>query len=346
MTRDYYDVLGVKSSASDAEIRAAYKRLARKHHPDMNSGSKSAEESFKDISEAYQVLGDPQKRRQYDALRAMGGSSRGFGYGPGGPSGPHAGRGASGGFGPGGVDFSSFGFEDLGGIFSDLFGRGSPGSAGPRRGIDLEYEASIDFDEAVRGTTITIPLARNVTCPTCEGTGVVGGSGRSSGGTACRRCGGEGTVRSSDTIHARIPAGAEDGSKVRVAGAGEAGRMGGPPGDLYVVMRVRPHRYFRREGDDILLDVPLSFAEAALGAKVSVPTLSGHSTLTVPAGTRSGQRFRLRGKGVPAREGRGQGDQIVVVAIVPPRKLEARTRDLLKELDRLDNGDPRRDLDW
>lgn len=342
MTRDYYQVLGVKPGASDAEIRSAYKKLAKKYHPDVNPGSKTAEESFKDVSEAYQVLSDPQKRRSYDAARSMGAGPRGFGWPPGG-TGPGGGRSPFGNARVNGVDFESVDLGDLGGIFADIFGRGAPGATGPSRGADLEYEASIDFDEAVHGTTITIPLARTVTCPVCGGSGTATSGSR--GGT-CRRCGGRGVVRSSETLSTRIPAGALDGSRVRVAGAGEAGPRGGPPGDLYVILRVRPHRYFSREGDDIILDLPLSYGEAALGARVEVPTIDGRASLTVPPGTRSGRRLRLRGKGVPFKDRNGRGDQIVVISIVPPGMTDGKVKDLLKELDRLDNGDPRGSLDW
>lgn len=339
MTRDYYEVLGVKPSASAAEIRSAYKRLARKHHPDVNPGSKSAEESFKEISAAYNVLGDPQKRRQYDAMRSMGGfAARGR---------PGAGAGSwpFGGFGTRSVEVGPGVFDDLGGIFADLFGRGAPGAAGPRRGADLEYEASIDFEEAIRGTTIKAPLARNVTCSACGGEGVTSSTARRRG-TACRRCDGEGAVRSADTITVRIPPGATDGSRVRVPGAGDAGRGGGPVGDLYIVLRVKPHRYFRREGREVVLDVPLSYAEAALGARIEVPTMAGRASLAIPPGTRSGQRFRLRGKGVPSSQGKPRGDQIVVAQIVPPGKTDARVKELIREIDRLDTGDPRGDLNW
>jgi DnaJ-class molecular chaperone len=343
MTRDYYQVLGVKPGASDAEIRAAYKKLAKKYHPDVNPGSKAAEESFKDVSEAYQVLSDPQKRRSYDAARSMGAGPRGFGWPPGG-------QGARGGRNPFGdvrvntVDFNNVDLGDLGGIFADIFGRGAAGATGPSRGVDLEYEASIDFDEAVHGATITIPLARTVTCPVCGGSGKASSGTR--GGGSCRRCGGGGAVRSSETLTTRIPPGALDGSRVRVPGAGEAGARGGPPGDLYVVLRVRPHRYFSREGDDIILELPLSYAEAALGARVEVPTIDGRASLTIPPGTRSGRRLRLRGKGVTFKDRDGRGDQIVVVSIVPPHKTEGKVKDLLRELDRLDSGDPRGSLDW
>lgn len=335
MSRDYYEVLGLKPGATEAEIRSAYKRLARRYHPDVNPGDRSAEETFKEITEAHQVLTDPQKRRQYDALRTMGGASRR-------PGASHA-AGADpfgAGFGARGVDFSAAGFEDFGTIFSDLFGRSAQGR--PNRGQDLEYEASIEFEEAVHGTTLTVPLARNAACPACGGSGEAPGSK----GGRCRRCGGDGLVRTSDVMKVRIAPGAEDGSRVRVAGGGDAGRRGGPAGDLYIVLGVKPHRHFRREGSDILLEVPLSYAEAALGARVEVPTLEGRATVTIPPGTRSGQKFRLRGRGVPHREGGGRGDQIVMVAIVPPGKADAKVRELLRELEALDNGDPRRDLDF
>jgi len=331
MTRDFYEVLGLKAGASEGEIRNAYRKLAKKYHPDANAGSKKAEETFKEISEAYQVLGDPEKRERYDAVRAGGHPSS--------PNGPMHG------------DFRGFDFEgaefggDLGGLFADLFGRAGNAGQAPRRGEDLEYEASIEFEEAIRGTKLTVPLARNVTCPVCRGTGRAPGASGRDRGAACRRCGGSGLVRSSETIHVGIPAGADDGSRVRVAGSGEGGRRGGPAGDLYIVLRVKPHRYFRREGTDILFDLPLSFSEAALGAKVEVPTLDGRASLTIPAGTRSGQRFRLRGKGAPARDAHPRGDLIAVAAIVPP-KSDARAKRLLQELAELGVEDPRGDLDW
>jgi molecular chaperone DnaJ len=341
MTRDYYEVLSVNPGASDKEIRAAYKRLARKYHPDANKGSKSAEESFKAVSEAYYTLSDSRRRSQYDAMRVMGGRGGSFRPGAGGTGWPF-----------GGFDFDSAGtgsagggFENLGGIFADLFGRAGPAASGPRRGQDLEYEAAIDFNEAMRGTTITIPLARLVTCTTCRGSGA-SGRGRRGAPGVCRRCEGEGVVRSSRTISARIPAGAQDRSRVRISGGGDAGQRGGPPGDLYVVLQVRPHSYFRREDDSIVLDVPLSYTEAALGAKVTVPTLTGKATVNIPPGTASGQRLRLRGKGVPSRDGRSRGDQIVVVSIVPPRNVKGRPAELLRELEEYEDGDPRRDLDW
>jgi len=333
--KDYWAILGLKQGASDKEIRSAYKRLAKKHHPDVNPGNKQAEDKFKEISEAYEVLSDPKKRTQWERgeidfdsffrqrARAGGGSGDVFSFG----------------FGSGVQE-----------ILNELFGGGAPSGAtgwrGTRgaewvpasQGADLEYEASISFMEAAQGTVLEVPLARIASCGEC------GGTGRRSG-RPCPRCGGSGRIRSNEMLKVRIPAGVRDGARVRAAGKGEAGSGGGDSGDLYVRLRVREHPYFRREGNDILLDLPLTVKEAALGTRLEVPTMDGRVTLTIPAGSASGRRLRLRGKGIaPPRS--EPGDQFVVLQIVTPDASDDRSRALLDEFDRLNPLDPRADLGW
>ncbi len=356
MKKDYFAILGVKPSASQKEIKSAYKKLAKKYHPDLNPDNKRAEERFKEISEAHDVLTDPEKRRKWEAgdvdfesvFRAAG--PRGHGEGA---------RGAAGAGDPFSVfEFSSTG--DLGGIFGDLFGamggartadgaRGAGARARSRSrgaGADLQYEATLTFEEAVRGTTVGIALARTVTCEVCGGAGLIRKGGSRSRGEACGNCSGVGAIMREDKLQVRIPPGAEDGSRMRVTGKGEAGARGGPPGDLYVVLRVTPHRYFRREGRDILLDLPLNIAEAALGTQITVPTIDGPVKLTVPASSSSGQRLRLKERGVHAPPGGKRGDQIVVLQIVTPRSIDAASRGMLEEFDRLNPTDPRAGIGW
>lgn len=368
---DYYQVLGVKRGASAAEIRKAYRRLARKYHPDVNPGDKAAEEKFKQIQEAYNVLNDPKKKKVYDQY---GFYSEQF---------PPGTRPESGGFGFdfGGFDFSDFtggrrggGFRD---IFSDFFSRftGGPAEAAPevRRGSDLEYQVQIGFWESIRGTVRKLTVSRLDVCSVCRGTGAAGGpttcpvcqgrgtiaqqagrmrfnlsctrchgSGRAR--ILCRHCQGEGLVARSETLDVRIPAGVSTGSRVRVPGKGNAGTGGGPPGDLYIVTQVRPHEFFERRGDDIYTVVPISVDEAALGARIEVPTIDGRALLRIPAGTQSGQRFRLREKGAPsARTGR-RGNQYVEVRLVLPRVLDERQRKMLQDFSRLVREDPRAEI--
>ncbi|HZI93622.1 MAG TPA: J domain-containing protein [Patescibacteria group bacterium] len=372
MKKDYFAILGLKPGASEKEIRSAYKKLAKKYHPDVNPNKKQGDEKFKEISEAYEVLTDPEKRRKWESgdtdFESFFRESRGS-----------AGRGA-----PRGGASSTFRFEDsadLGSIFGDLFsgaGMGREASYGPAQGADLQFQASITFEDAVKGTTLRIPLARTVSCDSCRGEGFVrsgkpkncancGGSGRVTSGRGpmrmatacpschgtgkapgepCRTCGGTGTQHSNETIQVRIPPGAEDGSRVRVAGKGEAGALGGPPGDLFVVLRVTPHAYFRRDGKDIILELPLTVTEAALGTRIDVPTVDGRVTLTVPAGSSSGQRLRLKGRGVPSRNGPAPGDQIVMLQIVTPKSLSAESKKILEELQRLNPDNPRSALGW
>ena len=374
--QDYYEVLGVPRRSSVKEIRAAYRKLARKYHPDLNPGDKSAEEKFKEIQEAYEVLSDTKKRQMYDQ----------FGFntpGAGGP--PPPGAGAPGNMNDVHFDFGGFDFGGTqaggGTSFRDLFSQFFRGANAaqeqvePEPGSDLEYQIDITFAEAMRGTVKKISFTRLDTCQVCHGTGTVqtgeqtcptcNGSGRVNqtsgkmrfqitcprcGGTGklrniCRNCGGEGRVRRVETLDVRIPPGAQTGSRVRVAGHGNAGAMGGPPGDLYIIIRVEPHPFFERHGDDIYTKVPITVAEASLGAKVEVPTIDGRAQVRIPPGTDSGKRLRLREKGAPSTRNSGKrGDQIVEVEVVVPRPEDEKVRNLLKELAKLDTQDPRHEI--
>jgi molecular chaperone DnaJ len=365
--QDYYELLGVPRKASQKDIRQAYRKLARKYHPDLNPGDKSAEEKFKQIQEAYDVLSDSKKRQAYDQF-GFDAERRG-GMPPEGAEGEVH------------VDFGGFDFGGTGGTsFRDLFGqffRGGPaGAQGPIRepGADLEYQITIGFWEAVRGTVKKLTITHLETCGTCGGSGtagapqvcsVCGGSGQmtqTSGkmrfkvtctrcggsgrvGVVCRTCGGEGRLRRNETIDVRIPAGMQTGSRVRVPGRGNAGTHGAPPGDLYIITKVEPHPYFDRRGDDLYTVVPITVSEAALGAKIEVPTLDGRAQLRVPPGTSSGQKLRLREKGVPSARAHGRrGDLYVELQVVVPKPVDERVRNLLKELQRLEPEDPRKDL--
>jgi molecular chaperone DnaJ len=370
--QDYYELLGVPRKASLKEIRQAYRRLARKYHPDLNPGDKAAEEKFKQIQAAYEVLSDPKKRKIYDQF---GFYAEGYQGGP--PPGAQPGAGEVH-FDFGGFDFGGVGGTSFRDLFSQFFrGFGSEPSAaarGPQRGTDLEYEVEIGFWEAIRGTVKKFSITRLDTCSDCRGSGAVGvgqicvscgGTGRSTqtarglrfnltcpqcGGSGrlqniCRRCGGQGLVQRAETIDVRIPAGVQTGSRVRVPGRGNAGTGGGPPGDLYFIIRVQPHPYFDRRGDDIYTVVPITITEAALGAKVEVPTIDGRALLRIPPGTSSGQKFRLREKGVvSARQPGVRGDQIVEVQVVVPRPVDERVRNLLRDLEKLAPENPRQEV--
>lgn len=367
MARDLYDVLGVARSASEAEIKKAYRRLARKHHPDLNPNDKAAEAKFKEISAAYDVLSDPKKKAQYDQFGFAGGHTPGEG-------GPNYGSNPPGG-GFEGFDFSDFGGGSLRDIFQGLFGGAAGRSAGrsaPERGEDLLYTMKVGFEDAVRGVQTKIRLSRRIACPACKGSGSRGGASRacpSCRGTgksfqqrghmrfsgACPSCGGRGVVDSRDcpdcrgrgavesteTITVRIPAGVDTGSKVRIAGKGHVGPNGGPPGDLYIQIETMPHPLFRREGANVNIKVPITVPEATLGAKIEVPTLDGMSIIRIPPGTKSGQRFRLQGKGIPQPGSRACGDEFVEVTIVPPPFGNERVRELMKNLEPLYDGNPR-----
>jgi molecular chaperone DnaJ len=362
MDKDYYRILGVERKALTAEIKRAYRKLARKFHPDLNPGDKTAEAKFKEIQEAYSVLSDPKKKSQYDQFGFIGDQPP-----PGGGQ-----RTYSSGFE--GFDFSDSGSSSFADFFESFFGRGARAAqAGPERGEDLHYTMKIGFEEAINGLQTRIQLTRLVSCPACQGSGhlhssgkgrcqTCGGSGRAHlqrgsmkfattcpacqgtgvvRGEDCRDCRGQGVGQKTELINVKIPAGVDAGSRVRVPGKGNVGRNGGPPGDLYISIEVNPHPYFRREGANILLKVPITAPEATLGAQIEVPTLRGRTTIKIPPGTKSGQKFRLREMGVPLAGGRTRGDEFVEVAIVPPAAHDPKVRELMKELAKLSIENPR-----
>jgi molecular chaperone DnaJ len=372
---DYYELLGVRRKATAKEIRQAYRKLARKFHPDLNPGDKSAEEKFKQLQEAYDVLSDSKKRGIYDQYGFYADNMPPPGaWHPGGP-GTDDFPVDFGGFDPSGAGSGAGGgFRD---IFSQFFS-GAGAAAGHPAAVevpaDLEYQIDIDFWKAIRGTVEKISYTRLDTCGTCRGSGkgagpeqtcpTCGGSGRRAQSTmgmrfnvACPRCGGsgklakacptchgEGRVQRTETIDVRIPAGVDTGSRVRVPGRGNVPVPGAAPGDLYILTRVAPHSFFERRGDDIYTNVPVTVGEAALGAKVEVPTIDGRALLRIPPGTPSGQKFRLREKGVVSVRGGNRGDQYVTVQIVPPSSVDERARQLLKELSQFDEKDPRKEI--
>ncbi len=336
--QDYYELLGVSRKAPQKEIRQAYRKLARKYHPDLNPGDKSAEEKFKQVQEAYDVLSDAKKRQMYDQ----------FGFETAGAGGMPEGMNSDDvHFDFGGFDFGG-GAGGAGTSFRDLFGQffrggGAPAEAPsrPASGSSLEYQIEITFWEAVHGTVKKLTIARLDTCTECHGTGAVGQP------QTCTACNGTGQVTQtrSDTIEVRIPAGVQTGSRVRVPGRGNAGAAGAPPGDLYIITEVLPHPFFDRRGDDIYTVVPITVTEAALGAKIEVPTIDGRSLLRIPPGTNSGQKLRLREKGVPSvRHSGHRGDQYVELQIIVPKPVDERVKELLRELERVAPEHPRKDI--
>src|SRR5579863_4561535 len=405
--KDYYEILGVKKSASADDIRKAFRKLARTYHPDVNPGDKSAEEKFKTLSEANDVLSDPKNRKIYDqvgfysdnidpataeAYARAGGGEGGAGGFPGGfPGGRQDGtQGVH-------FDFGGFDFSDLidsagqkarrsgggsGGssfrdIFGSIFGGGqgaAPSEQGPEPGTDLEYQVNVPFWTAIRGGVMRLSISRHDVCSTCHGQGSLEAPGKcpecngtgqitQTGGrmkfnvqcprchgtgknlTACPTCHGEGTVAKTEPLEVRIKAGTRDGQRIRLPGKGNAGAHGGVPGDLYAIIRTGDHPIFRRDGDDIYLTVPVSATEAALGAKIEVPTIDGRALLKVPPGTQSGQKLRLREKGVPSATKEGvRGDEIVEITVTVPMPRDERTKELLKELAKLNPEDPREEL--
>ena len=402
--KDFYELLGVKKSASADDIRKAFRKLARKYHPDVNPGDKAAEEKFKAISEANDVLSDPKKRKIYDQVgyysdnidpataeayaRAGGAGGQGF---PGGAGG-FPGQQPSGG-GPQGsqFDFSGFDFSDMvdnarsgrgssGGGFRDIFsgifgGRGgTPAETSPEPGSDLEYQVNVPFWTAIRGGVMRLNITRQDTCSNCHGNGFIESPGKcpecngtgqitQTGGrmkfnvtcprchgtgknvSTCPVCHGEGTVPRTEPLEVRIKAGTRDGQRIRIAGKGNAGVHGGSTGDLYVIIRTEEHPVFRRDGDDIYLIVPVTVPEAALGAKIEVPTIDGRAQLKIPPGTQSGQKLRLREKGVPSATKDGaRGDEIVEIKITVPMPRDEKTKELLRELAKLNPEDPRTEI--
>jgi molecular chaperone DnaJ len=388
--KDYYELLGVPKTADSDEIRKAYRRLARKHHPDLNPGDKAAEDRFKNVQEAYDVLSDDSKRKVYDQF--------GF-YSDNIPP-----NGAGAGAGPGGMNFGGFDFGDFmrqqqaggagrgpnpagaaagaagGGfqfrdIFDNLFrGGNKQQTPEPERGADLEYGLTVDFWQSIRGTQVRLNVQRQETCEVCHGTGssssnvavcpecdgsgqVTQMAGAMKFNLTCPRCGGTGRLRNTcpachgegaqsrtDTVEARIPAGVDSGMRLRVAGKGNAGTGGAPAGDLYITVRVEEHPFFKRAGDNIEIQLPLSVSEAGLGAKIEVPTIDGRALLKIPQGTQNGQKFRLREKGVFNSRKNARGDEIVEVVLHAPNVHNERTRELLRELAQVQTEDVRADI--
>lgn len=358
LEKDFYAVLGVPKSASTDEIKKAYRKLARELHPDRNPGNTAAEERFKAVSEAYTVLADEKKRKEYDEMRALFGSGA-FRRGAGGGFDPSD---LFGGFqGAGERRFGGGSFSDL---FSSIFSGGGPGTRGrgPARGRDVEAEVTLDFADAVRGTTLPLTLRSPAVCDTCRGNGARPGTqpracplcrgtglvtrnqGAFSFSEPCRECQGVGTiveekcpecrgtggVTKTRTLNVRFPAGVADGQRIRLSGRGEPGARGGPPGDLYVLVKVRADDLFGRSGDDLTLTVPITFPEAVFGTDLRVPTMDGAVTLRIPAGTPSGRTLRVRGKGVTRRDGRA-GDLLVTVEVTVPRNLNDEARAALEK---------------
>ena len=353
--RDYYEVLGVSKGASEDEIKKAYKKLARKYHPDMNPGDKEAEEKFKEVNEANEVLSDPEKKARYDQFGFAGVDPN---YGAGG---------AGGGYGGG------FDFGDLGDIFGSFFGGGFGGGQarrnGPQRGESIRASVSVTFKEAAFGCEKEVTIQRSEQCTTCKGNGCAPGTtpeicpdchgsgvvqvqqrtpmGVFASSRPCQRChgtgkiihqpctdcGGTGAVRKRKTIKINIPAGIDNGQTISIRGQGHAGKNGGPAGDLLITITVRPHELFRREGTSVLCEAPITFAQAVLGAELEIPTIDGKVKYELPEGTQSGTTFRLKGKGIPELNGRGRGDQYVTVTIETPRGLNREQREALKKFD-------------
>ena len=369
MADDLYKVLGVKKNASESDIKKAYRRLARKYHPDFNPGDQGAEGKFKKVSEAYEVLGDEERRKTYD----MFGTTQ---MPPGG---------GAGGFNTGdmGVDFQGFDFSGkgsggFGDIFSDLFNRSraSRRPQGPQKGSDIQHTVTLSFMEAIKGRALTFQVDRSKMCKSCSGSGKVktdvrttcakcDGTGKTKlrqghmvferACTACEGrgifdqkncsgCAGRGRLPVSESIKVQIPPGVQNGTRVRVPQKGEAGRNGGSDGDLYIITKVEDNSFFERKGDNLYCSIPITFVEATMGSKIEVPTIDGSATIKIPQGTQNGQKFRIRGKGVPSLRGGQPGDQFVTVTIHVPRLRDERSKELLREFAALNSENPRENL--
>jgi len=353
--KDYYRILGVSDSATAKEIKSAYRKLSRQYHPDTSPGDAAAEERFKEVSAAYDVVGNAERRKEYDEVRRLGPAAAGF---PGG------------GAGPGGFQFQDAG--DLGDLLGGLFGRstrGGRGGRGPHRGQDLETELHLTFDDAVAGATTTVHLTSDVACHSCSGSGAKAGTiprrctgcggqgvvsdnqGLFSFSSPCPTCGGRGSIiddpcptcrgtgveRRPREVKVRVPAGVDDGQRIRLKGRGGPGQNGGPPGDLFVIVRVTPHPLFQRRGRDLTITIPITFPEAAFGADIAIPTVDGGSVrLRIPAGTRSGRTFRVKGKGVVTPK--GTGDLLATVEVAVPSNLSSAERKALEAFQAASDG--------
>ena len=317
--RDYYEVLGIGKNATDAEIKSAYRKLAKKYHPDLNPGDKDAEEKFKEVNEANDVLSDPNKRKRYDQFGFAGVDPN---YGAGQPGG-----GYGGGFG----GFGGTGGVDLGDIFGDIFGGGFGGFGGstrsnpnaPRKGHDIQANVILTFEEAAHGCAKKVTLNRQQTCPHCGGRGTIIKN-------PCKTCRGTGKTSARKTLEVKIPAGIDDDQNIALRGQGDAGTNGGPAGDVIVHVTVKPDAVFERDGYDVYVRVPITYSQAVLGAEIEVPTVDGKVVQKIPEGTQSGTKFRLRGQGIQYLNGRGRGDQYVIVDVEIPKKLNRTQREALK----------------